>query len=130
MPTRPLSPHLSVYKFQYTMTSSILNRFTGVGLSLGLLPLVYWLTAVAGGAQTQARAERWLSQPLMKVVYAGFVFAFCYHLVAGVRHLLWDSGRFLERQQSRRSAWVVAVVSVALMIVIGCGAWLAGSHRP
>src|SRR3974390_1674141 len=130
MPGRPLSPHLSVYKFGYTMATSILNRFTGLGLSLGLLLLVYWLVAVAGGPPPQARAARLLALPLMKVGYAGLIIAYCYHLVAGVRHLLWDTGRFLEREQSRRSAWVVAVVSVLLMLLVVYGAWLAGSRGP
>jgi len=130
MPGRPLSPHLQVYKFGYTMATSIFNRFTGLGLSLGLLLLVYWLVAVAGGPHSQARAARLLALPLMKVVYAGLIIAYCYHLVAGFRHLLWDTGRFLEREQSRRSAWVVAVVSVLLMVLVGYGAWLAGSRGP
>jgi|SRR5580658_2336873 succinate dehydrogenase / fumarate reductase cytochrome b subunit len=130
MPTRPLSPHLSVYKFRYTMVTSILNRFTGVALSAGLLLLVYWLTAVAGGAQTQLRAARLLSLPVAKLVFAGIIVAFSYHLVAGIRHLIWDTGRGLERNQARRSAWLIAAVSVALMLIIGYGAWHAGASAP
>ena len=128
MPTRPLSPHLSVYKFKYTMVTSILNRFTGAGLSVGLLLLVYWLTAVAAGAQAQARAGRILATPLAKLLYVGLVIAFSYHLIAGVRHLIWDTGRGLEREQARRSAWVVAVISVALMILIIYCAGLSGGR--
>jgi succinate dehydrogenase / fumarate reductase cytochrome b subunit len=128
MPTRPLSPHLSVYKFKYTMVTSILNRFTGAGLSVGLLLLVYWLTAVAAGAQAQARAGRMLATPLAKLLYLGLVIAFSYHLIAGIRHLIWDTGRGLEREQARRSAWVVAVISVALMLLIIYCAWLSGGR--
>ena|SRR5579863_3355076 len=128
MPTRPLSPHLSVYKFKYTMVTSILNRFTGAGLSVGLLLLVYWLTAVAAGAQAQARAGRILATPLAKLLYLGLIIAFSYHLIAGVRHLIWDTGRGLEREQARRSAWVVALVSVALMLLIIYCAWFSGAR--
>jgi succinate dehydrogenase / fumarate reductase, cytochrome b subunit len=128
MPTRPLSPHLSVYKFKYTMVTSILNRFAGAGLSVGLLLLVYWLTAVAAGAQAQARAGRILATPLAKLLYVGLVIAFSYHLIAGIRHLIWDTGRGLEREQARRSAWVVAVVSVALMLLIIYCAGLSGGR--
>lgn len=128
MPTRPLSPHLSVYKFKYTMVTSILNRFTGAGLSVGLLLLVYWLTAVAAGAHAQARAGRILATPLAKLLYLGLIIAFSYHLIAGVRHLIWDTGRGLERQQARRSAWVVALVSVALMLLIIYCAGLSGAR--
>ena len=128
MPPRPLSPHLSVYKFKYTLTTSILNRFTGLALSLGLVLLVYWLLAVAAGAQVYARASRVLSQPLMWPVYAGLIIAFCYHLSAGIRHLVWDTGRGLERAQARRSAYLVAAVSIVLTVLVGYCAWLAGAR--
>jgi succinate dehydrogenase / fumarate reductase cytochrome b subunit len=130
MPPRPLSPHLSVYKFKYTLATSILNRFTGVGLSVGLLLLVYWLVAVASGAHAQARAARLLSLPVMKLVYAALIIAFCYHLSAGIRHLVWDTGRGLERAQAQRSAWLVVGVSIALMLLVGYCAWLAGARAP
>jgi succinate dehydrogenase / fumarate reductase cytochrome b subunit len=130
MPLRPLSPHLSVYKFKYTLVTSILNRFTGLGLSVGLLLLVYWLMAVASGAHAQARAARLLSLPLMKLVYAALIMAFCYHLSAGIRHLVWDTGRGLERAQAQRSAWWVVGVSIALMLLVGYCAWLAGARAP
>ena len=130
MPPRPLSPHLSVYKFRYTLTTSILNRFTGVGLSVGLLLLVYWLMAVASGAHAQARASRLLSLPVMKLVYAALIMAFRYHLSAGIRHLVWDTGRGLERAQAQRSAWLVVGVSIALMLLVGYCAWLAGARAP
>jgi succinate dehydrogenase / fumarate reductase cytochrome b subunit len=130
MPPRPLSPHLSVYKFKYTLMTSILNRFTGVGLSVGLLLLVYWLMAVASGAHAQARAARLLSLPLMKLVYAALIIAFCYHLSAGIRHLVWDTGRGLERAHAQRSAWLVVGVSLALMLLVGYCAWLAGARAP
>ena len=130
MPTRPLSPHLSVYRMsRYTLVTSIFNRFAGVGLSLGLLLLVYWLMAVASGAQAQARATRLLALPIAKLVYAALLAAFCYHLVAGIRHLVWDTGRGLERAQSQRSAWLVVLVSIVLMLVLGWYAF-AGAHAP
>ena len=131
MPTRPVSPHLSVYKMsRYTLATSIFNRFTGVGLSLGLLLLVYWLMAVAGGARAHERAMQRLSVPAAKLLYAALIIAFCYHLVAGIRHLVWDTGRGLERAQSRRSAWLVVVASIALMLGVAWGAWCAGMRAP
>ena len=121
MPSRPLSPHLSVYKFKYTLATSSLNRITGAGLSLAFLALCGWLMAVAGGAAAQARAQRLLALPLTKLCFAVLIFAFCYHLVAGLRHLVWDTGRGLERAQARASAWVVVCVSVLLSVAF---AWL------
>jgi len=115
---------------RYTLATSIANRFTGVALSAGLLLLVYWLMALAGGARSYARATRVLALPLAKLVYAALIVAFCYHLVAGLRHLVWDTGHALERAQSQRSAWLVVTVSIILMLVIAWRAWLTGAHAP
>lgn len=115
---------------RYTLATSILNRFTGVILSFGLIVLVYWLMAVAGGRGTYERAHEVLSLGIFKLVYAGLLIAFCYHLSAGIRHLIWDTGHALERTQSQRSAWIVAAVSVALMIVLGYWLCFAGGRLP
>jgi succinate dehydrogenase / fumarate reductase cytochrome b subunit len=123
MPSRPLSPHLSVYKFKYTLTTSILNRFTGVILSVGFLVLCYWLMAVAQGAAAQQRAQHLFSGAPMKLVYLALIFAFAYHLLAGIRHLVWDTGRGLERSQSRASAWLIVVTSLALTLAIAWALW-------
>jgi succinate dehydrogenase / fumarate reductase, cytochrome b subunit len=118
MSNRPLSPHLSVYKFKYTLLSSILNRFTGLALTATLLALAYWLMALATGPESYATAVLVLSHPLFKLIFAGAAFAFAYHLVAGIRHLVWDTGRGLEKRQSQRSAWLIGVLSVLLTLAL------------
>jgi succinate dehydrogenase / fumarate reductase, cytochrome b subunit len=131
MPARPLSPHLGVYKMsRYTLATSIFNRFTGVALSAGLVLLVCWLFAVAGGPRSFASAARALSLPIMKLIYACCIVAFCYHLVAGIRHLVWDTGFGLERRQSQRSAWLVVAVSILLMLAVAWCAWFARVRTP
>jgi succinate dehydrogenase / fumarate reductase cytochrome b subunit len=130
MPQRPLSPHLSVYKFKYTLTTSILNRLAGLALTAGLLLLVYWLLSVCAGERAQARAAQLLSTPLMKFFYVALLAAFCYHLLAGIRHLVWDTGRGLERAQSQRSAWLVVIGSVALFLILGYCAFCATGRGP
>jgi len=128
MPTRPLSPHLSVYKFKYTLTTSILNRCGGLILSAGLLLLIYWLLAIAAGAAALERAAQLLGSLPAKLIYALLIAAFSYHLLAGLRHLLWDTGRYLERAQSQRSAWLVVLLSIVLMLLLGYCAWQAGAR--
>jgi succinate dehydrogenase / fumarate reductase, cytochrome b subunit len=131
MPTRPLSPHLSVYRMsRYTLATSIANRFTGVALSAGLLLLVYWLVAVAGGARSYAYALRVLSARPTQLIYAALIVAVCYHLVAGLRHLVWDTGRALERAQSRSSARLVIILSLVLILLIVYRVWFAGMRAP
>jgi succinate dehydrogenase / fumarate reductase, cytochrome b subunit len=130
MPQRPLSPHLTVYRmFRYTLFTSFANRLTGLALSLGLLVLIYWLMAVAGGTAAYERAIAILSLPIFKVLYAALLFTFSYHLVAGVRHLVWDTARGMERHQSQRSAWIVITVSVLLTIALLYWALCPGAHQ-
>lgn len=118
MSERPLSPHLSVYKFKYTLVTSILNRAAGLVLSLGLPILAYWLMALAGGARSYAQARAILCLGVFRAVYLLILAAFAYHLVAGVRHLVWDCGLGLERARARRSAWIVAGISIALTLIL------------
>ena len=118
MPDRPLSPHAGVYKFKYTIVSSFLNRLSGIALSFGLIPLVYWLMALANGPEAYRQAAVVLSSPLFKLIYIGLAFSFSYHLVAGIRHLVWDTGRGLEKRQSQQSAWLVGAVAVVLTAIL------------
>ena len=118
MPDRPLSPHVWMYKFKYTLFTSILNRVTGGALTAGLLILVYWLMALASGAEPYSKAVVVLSHPLLKLIYVGLAFTFSYHLMAGVRHLVWDTGRGLEKRQSQQSAWLIGALSVVLTFVL------------
>jgi succinate dehydrogenase / fumarate reductase cytochrome b subunit len=126
MTGRPLSPHLGVYKFMYTMTLSILHRMTGIAATFGFLVFVWWLLALASGPESYAAALAVLAHPLAKLLLAGFAFAFVYHFCNGIRHLVWDTGHGLERAQARRSGAAVVVASVvltALLIWFGCRAF-------
>jgi succinate dehydrogenase / fumarate reductase cytochrome b subunit len=109
---------MSIYRMsRYCLLTSFANRATGMVLSVGLLLLVYWLTALARGARAYARAQELLGSDLAKVVYAGVIAAFSYHLVAGIRHLVWDTGRGMEKAQSQRSAWAVIAAAMVLALL-------------
>jgi succinate dehydrogenase cytochrome b subunit len=118
---RPLSPFLTVYRWQYTMALSILHRVTGCALSVGLLLFVYWLLAAATGRLMYEKASAFFAYPLVRVLLIGFSFAFFYHLLNGVRHMTWDTGHGLERKAARLSGWIVflgAVATTALFWVL------------
>jgi succinate dehydrogenase / fumarate reductase cytochrome b subunit len=110
---RPLSPFLTVYRWQYTMALSILHRVTGCALSLGLLLFVYWLVAAASGSAAYQTAQSFFAHPLVRALLVGFSFAFFYHLLNGVRHLTWDTGHGLERKAARLSGWIVFLGAIA-----------------
>ena len=124
MDQRPLSPHLGVYKFQYTMSLSIMHRITGCAATVGFLLFIGWLMALAAGPDSYARAMQVLSSPLAKLLLVGFTFSFIYHFFNGIRHLVWDTGRGLERAQARRSA---VVVIVAALLLTALALWFACS---
>jgi len=114
---RPLSPFMH-YRWQYTNTLSILHRITGVLLSLGFLLLVYWLAAAAAGPERYAAAQGMLASPLAQLVWFGAAFAFCYHLLNGVRHLFFDMGHGFELKTARASGRAVAIGAVVLGLLL------------
>lgn len=118
MNQRPLSPHLGVYKIMYTTSLSILHRITGGAAAVGFLLLVWWLMALATGPDAYTRAMQCLGSPFAKLLLVGFTFSFVYHFCNGIRHLVWDTGRGLERAQARRSGAIVVVAALVFTAVI------------
>jgi len=122
---RPMSPYMlgPYYRFQITSVLSILNRLTGVFMSVVSAPLLLcWLIALASGEQAFAALSMWLGSILGKLVIAGSVFSFSFHLFGGIRHLIWDAGWMLENSQVRMSGWLAIAGSVLLTImVLGAG---------
>ena len=114
---RPLSPHLSIYRWPITMTLSILHRATGVAMSLGLVVLAYWLWTVSSGSADYARFNELTSTLVGQLLLIGWSFAFFYHFANGVRHLAWDTGRGFEKHQANASAWFVLLLSVGMTAV-------------
>jgi succinate dehydrogenase / fumarate reductase cytochrome b subunit len=114
----------------YTMALSILHRITGVAATFGFLAFVWWLMALATGPDAYARAMQLTDSALAKLLLAGFTFSFVYHFCNGIRHLVWDTGRGLERAQARRSGAAVvvaALVLTALVLWLGCRALAGGA---
>ena len=98
------------------MLTSIVNRAAGLALSAGLILLVYWLVAIASGPAAYRAAREVLSLGALKAIYVILLATFSYHLFAGIRHLIWDTGHGLERAQSKRSAALVVIASVLLFV--------------
>jgi succinate dehydrogenase / fumarate reductase cytochrome b subunit len=110
---RPLSPHLSIYRWPITMTLSILHRTTGVAMSVGLIALAYWLAAVSAGGSDYESATALMTSLIGRLCLIGWSFAFFLHLANGVRHLFWDVGRGFEIKQANASAWFVLLFAGA-----------------
>ncbi len=114
---RPLSPHLSIYRWPITMLLSILHRMTGVAMALGLIVLAAWLTNAAAGPEQYQYFRVLMGSPIGIVLLIGWTLAFFVHLGNGIRHLVWDTGRGFERSQANASAWAVLIVAAVLTAV-------------
>lgn len=117
--TRPLSPHLQVYRLQRTFFSmSIFHRMTGMGNAIGLLLFSWWLIAAATGPDAYEIFIEFIKSGLGRLMMFGWTVSVFYHLFNGIRHLIWDAGYLLSLKGSNRAGYVVfgatalAVVSV------------------
>jgi succinate dehydrogenase / fumarate reductase cytochrome b subunit len=120
---RPTSPHAGIYRWQIGNTLSILHRFTGAALALGLIALSYWFVSLAGGPDSYAAAGRLFASPIGLIVLLGWTFSFLFHLLNGVRHLFWDAGRGFERTQRHVSGWLAVLGAIALTLCVAAWVW-------
>lgn len=93
---RPVSPHLEIYRFALTMAMSIVHRITGVANYVGTLLLVAWLGAAALGGETFALVNAVFGSWIGQVVLFGYSWSLLHHMLGGVKHFIWDSGRMLD----------------------------------
>ena len=114
---RPLSPHLTQWRWHLTMATSILHRASGVALYVGALIAAAWAVSLACGPETYAGFKGLLGSPLGKLVMFGLSAAFFYHLANGVRHLVWDAGYALDLKNAELGAYIVAGASLGLTII-------------
>ena len=120
--TRPVAPHLQVWRWHVTMAASILHRATGVGLYVGALILTGWGLALANGPDAYASYMGLLGSPLGKLVLFGLTVCIFYHLANGIRHLAFDSGKgFLPK-----TADFTAVAAMAFAVVASIAVWAIG----
>ena len=115
-PSRPMSPHLQVWKWGPHMLVSILHRVTGSGMAtLGTMLLVWWLAAAASGKEGYAYFLSWFTGPMAPLGYLlgiGLTWSFMQHMANGVRHLFMDIGANFELKSNKTSAIATIVFSV------------------
>ena len=83
-------------------------------MAVGFIVFAGWLFDVASGPDVYAGFLGYMDTTIGRLLLVGWSYAFFYHLSNGIRHLVWDTGRGLEKEQATRSAWFVIVVSVVL----------------
>ncbi|HEV7370467.1 succinate dehydrogenase, cytochrome b556 subunit [Arenibaculum sp.] len=115
--SRPLSPHLQVYRPQITSVLSISHRITGVALSVGTVLLVWWLVAAATGPAAFDDAQEFIGSWFGLLLMFGWTFCFWYHFCNGIRHLVWDTGYGLELPQVYLGGYIVVGASIGLTLL-------------
>ena len=111
---RPLSPHLQIYRWQWTMALSILHRATGIALIAGSVLLVLWLVALADGPNGYLVLRNFLTSIPGYVLLVGWTWSLFYHLANGIRHLVWDAGLGYDLSVAQASGYAVFALSVIL----------------
>ena len=118
---RPMSPHLQVYRLPLNAVTSITHRITGIALALGAVLLVAMLVAAADGSQSYRVAYAVATSWLGRLVLLAFTLALYYHLLAGVRHLVWDAGYGYDLATARLGSWII----IAGAVLLTAATWLA-----
>jgi succinate dehydrogenase / fumarate reductase, cytochrome b subunit len=114
---RPLSPHLSIYRWQVLAVTSILTRITGNALLVTALLIVWWFLAAATSPEYFAFVDGLLTSWFGKLIFLMSLWGMWYHLLAGLRHLYWDTGRGLELATAEKLAWAILVGSFFLTLL-------------
>jgi succinate dehydrogenase / fumarate reductase cytochrome b subunit len=121
--TRPLSPHMQVWRWGPAMAVSILHRVTGNGLALvGLGVLLWWLGALAGGDQSYLMFARHMKEWYGQVLLIGLTWAFFTHMASGIRHFVLDTGAGYELTANAR--WALATPLIALVLTASTWAYI------
>jgi succinate dehydrogenase / fumarate reductase, cytochrome b subunit len=120
--TRPLSPHLQIYSPLINMVMSIFHRITGAALYFGTLLLAWWLISVAQGPSYYSYVNDLLGHPIGKLILIGYTWALIHHMLGGMRHLYWDTGRGFNLSSIDRLAWLTLIGSVVLTAAV----WAVG----
>jgi len=116
--SRPLSPHLTIYRPQISSMTSITHRMTGVGLGLGMVWLAVWLIAAANGPEAFGLVQGFTNSMFGSLLLIGFTWALAYHFLNGIRHLIWDLGYGFDLPSMNMSGYLSIFGSVALTTLI------------
>ena len=106
---RPLSPHLQVYKLPLTALMSISHRATGAGLAIGSILVTAFLFAAASGETHYDMVMDFATSTPGKIMLFLWSAALYFHMCNGVRHMIWDMGKCLDKDKAMRTNYFVLI---------------------
>jgi succinate dehydrogenase / fumarate reductase cytochrome b subunit len=116
--SRPLSPHLQIYRWTITMAMSIAHRATGIALYAGTVLLVAWLVAAASGQEALNLVNAIYGSWFGQLVLFAYSFVLFHHMLGGIRHFIWDFIIGMEKGQREALAWANLAGSIVLTLVV------------
>ena len=122
---RPLSPHLQIYKPMLTTLMSILHRLTGAALYFGTLLLAWWLIAAASGESYYNFVTDLAGSFVGRLILFGYTWALIHHLLGGIRHFIWDTGRGFELPTVEFMARATAIAAAGLTVAVWALGYIA-----
>ena len=113
----PLSPHLQIYRWHISSLLSITHRISGIINLLGLILMFIWLLVLSLGENNYELFLIMINSFLGKFILVGFTWSMSFHLLSGIRHLVWDLGYGFEIKTANTSGIIVIISSLALTII-------------
>ena len=113
----PLSPHLQIYRWHISSLLSITHRISGVINLMALILIFFWLIAFSFGENNYQSFLFIINSFFGKFILIGFTWSMTFHVLSGIRHLIWDLGYGFEIKTAKISGIIVIISSFILTII-------------
>jgi len=120
---RPLSPHMTIYRWPVTMMTSITHRITGGGMAVGMIVLAWWLVCISNGPEGWQSFHAIWDTPLGLLMLFGLTWCLVYHFLNGVRHLAWDLGYGFDKREAERNRVIIYALSILGALAVFGAVW-------
>ena len=113
----PLSPHLQIYRWHISSLLSITHRIAGVINLLALILIFFWLVVLSLGESNYELFLSIINSFFGKSILIGFTWSMSFHLLSGIRHLVWDLGYGFEIKTANISGIIVIITSLVVTVI-------------
>ena len=119
MTTRPVNLDITTVRMPFTAVLSIIHRITGVIIFFGILPLLWLFQQSLSSAEGYAQVEQLLAGGFLRFAFFGLIWAFAYHIMAGIKHLAMDLGHAETPESAKIAAALLVIGNILVLIFLG-----------